>query len=1075
VDDAEYDVMVYAGLDWVSSETVRVKVRDTVRVERAMSGVVEVLEGGELVLDSGVSGFGAKARWLRNGVELAGVDGVVYQKQGAWLSDAGEYRVRVEGEALVNGVVSSVEAGPVVVRVVPKVRVQGGDEDWVVDPGVRMELRRELSAVDAFEGTRYFQWKRDGKAIPGATGSTYLVNGVGEGDEGVYTLEVENRAGLVESGQIRLQVRDLPEVVQQPVGVSVDEGERFELEALVSGPGLVFQWYRNGVAVAGADAPRHVVERSVAQEHAGEWVLRATSSTQRGGVPVMVMTERVKVVLRERTRIDFQSGGDGFVGVENGGSVLLNVRASGSGLTYQWRKDGVNISGATGAQYRIEKANVAVEGVYQVVVRGVLGEVTSTPFVVGLERAPEVTEQPRGVVVNPGDRLAMEVSARGSGVLRYQWRLNGRPLSGRVGSVMEIVGVQSSDAGVYECEVRNNAGAVMSMGARVVVREAVRIDEQPADVVALPGGGLSLRVVASGSGPLSYQWRKGGVELAGASSEVLGLSGVSAMDAGVYDVVVSNAVGRLESRPATVEVLGGIEFEELPQSVVTVLGQRVSLGVRVSGRTSLPVKYEWRRLRVGGGYTVVGLNQETLVIERMAGTDEGEYQCVVSNAVGAVTSSTARVALSSGIKMVRQSGPLGEAKQGDSVAFEVEVESALGVTYQWVKRVGGKQEILAGEVYSRLVLDGVSSEDEGEYVAVVTDGVNRLESSGMGLSVEEALRVEREPVGARVAAGARVALSVDARGDSSVRYQWRRDGVDVVGGVSSELVIASLSSADLGWYDVRIEGSRGGVIYSRPVPVEMVQPVTIRRQPVGMTIGRGAPVAIEVEAGGDGPLQYQWLKNGVTLSDNGSVSGTRSARVMIRSTVVADSGNYSVRVSGPSGSVTSVNAPLVVLSGTGPSAGGVSAAAEGVEAEGFLDLAPVKVYGVSAVNGAKVERYEWAVDVVSGAMRWRVAPKVVGTKGGWEEAETGSWKRSGGLGFSVTERMEWVSVMGNVSGSGVNQWDTSGAAVQLHGSGNARWMAPVLIGTRVQSLGGKETRWTVTVRYIRAEAGFGGL
>jgi hypothetical protein len=170
-----------------------------------------------------------------------------------------------------------------------------------------------------------------------------------------------------------------------------------------------------------------------------------------------------------------------------------------------------------------------------------------------------------------------------------------------------------------------------------------------------------------------------------------------------------------------------------------------------------------------------------------------------------------------------------------------------------------------------------------------------------------------------------------------------------------------------------------------------------------------------------------------------------------------------------------VNAPLVVLNGSGPSGGGVQGAAEGVEVEGFLDLAPVKVYEVSAVNGVKVERYEWAVDVVSGLMKWRVAPRVAGEKGGWEEAENGSWKRSGGLGFSVTERMEWVSVMGAVSGRGVNQWELSGAAVQLHGSGNARWLAPVLIGTRLQSLNGKETRWTVTVRYVRAEAGFGGL
>jgi hypothetical protein len=140
-----------------------------------------------------------------------------------------------------------------------------------------------------------------------------------------------------------------------------------------------------------------------------------------------------------------------------------------------------------------------------------------------------------------------------------------------------------------------------------------------------------------------------------------------------------------------------------------------------------------------------------------------------------------------------------------------------------------------------------------------------------------------------------------------------------------------------------------------------------------------------------------------------------------------------------------------------------------------LDLAPVKVYEVSAVNGAKVERYEWAVDVVSGRMKWRVAPRVALEKGGWEEAEKASWKRAGALGFSVAERMEWVSVMGSASARGLNQWETSGAAVQSYGSGNTKWLAPVLIGSRVQTVSGKETRWTVTVRYVRAEASFESL
>jgi hypothetical protein len=557
---------------------------------------------------------------------------------------------------------------------------------------------------------------------------------------------------------------------------------------------------------------------------------------------------------------------------------------------------------------------------------------------------------------------------------------------------------------------------------------------------------------------------------------VFRISDVSEDDGGTYDVIVTNGIGTVESRPVTVRVPGAVRFSELPESVIAAVGGRVAMGVRISERTALPVRYEWRRLRSGGGYDVVGQNGETLVIDPVTSADGGDYQCVVSNEVGSASTAVAKLMLSTGITLVRQSGPEGMAKQGDSVAFEVEVESALGVTYQWMKRVGGNAEALLGETYSRLVLDGVSGVDAAQYVVVVTDGVNRIESSPMGLTVEDALRVDREPVGARVVTGGRVVLGVEASGDQSLMYQWRKDGRDVLGATNRELVLTGLSSEGIGWYDVRIQGGRGGVIYSRAVPVELVQSVSIRRQPVGVTTGRGNPVALEVEAAGDGPLDYQWLKGGVTLSDSAGVAGARTSRLLIRSALVTDSGVYTVRVNGPAGAVLSQSAPVVVLQSVTVNAGGtVTAAAEGADAAGFLDLAPVKVYEVSAVNGAKVERYEWAVDAVSGMMKWRIAPRVAGQKGGWEEAEKGSWKHVGAPGFSVAERMEWVSVMGSASARGLNQWETSGAAVQSYGSGNTKWLAPVLIGSRVQTVSGKETRWTVTVRYVRAEASFESL
>lgn len=64
--------------------------------------------------------------------------------------------------------------------------------------------------------------------------------------------------------------------------------------------------------------------------------------------------------------------------VNAGGAVVFNAVASGSPTpTYQWRKDGVDINGATSASYAIASATPGDEGAYTVAVSNSLGTVTS--------------------------------------------------------------------------------------------------------------------------------------------------------------------------------------------------------------------------------------------------------------------------------------------------------------------------------------------------------------------------------------------------------------------------------------------------------------------------------------------------------------------------------------------------------------------------------------------------------------------------------------------------------------------------------------------------------------------------
>jgi hypothetical protein len=80
------------------------------------------------------------------------------------------------------------------------------------------------------------------------------------------------------------------------------------------------------------------------------------------------------------------------------------------------------------------------------------------------------------------------------------------------------------------------------------------ITTQPFLQSANTGGSATFAVVASGTAPLTYQWRRNGLDLPGRKNATLVLSGVTVADAGSYDVVVANLVGSVTSTAATLVV-----------------------------------------------------------------------------------------------------------------------------------------------------------------------------------------------------------------------------------------------------------------------------------------------------------------------------------------------------------------------------------------------------------------------------------------------------------------------------------------------------------------------------------------
>jgi hypothetical protein len=73
-------------------------------------------------------------------------------------------------------------------------------------------------------------------------------------------------------------------------------------------------------------------------------------------------------------------------------------------------------------------------------------------------------------------------------------------------------------------------------------------------VTVAQGGSATFSVTATGTAPLTFQWRRNGTPRSGATASSLTLSSVQPTDAGSYDVVVANAAGSVTSSPAVLTV-----------------------------------------------------------------------------------------------------------------------------------------------------------------------------------------------------------------------------------------------------------------------------------------------------------------------------------------------------------------------------------------------------------------------------------------------------------------------------------------------------------------------------------------
>lgn len=224
----------------------------------------------------------------------------------------------------------------------------------------------------------------------------------------------------------------------------------------------------------------------------------------------------------------------------DGLSVILQA-STGTGYAYQWQKGGVDISGATGSTY-----TATTSGSYRVLVTNSsttcsLYSAATVVTVNTMPSAPTIYTTSGATSFCRGDSLIL--TAIPTSGISYQWENLSGPISG-------------ATTNSYTAKTPNTYVLKATLGPCTASSNSLVITENPLPTAAItPNGtvsfcnGDSLKVQATTSAGVTYQWLESGTPISGATGSLY-----YAKAAGIYSVKVTNTTTGCTDKSLTLTV-----------------------------------------------------------------------------------------------------------------------------------------------------------------------------------------------------------------------------------------------------------------------------------------------------------------------------------------------------------------------------------------------------------------------------------------------------------------------------------------------------------------------------------------
>ncbi len=546
--------------------------------------------------------------------------------------------------------------------------------------------------------------------ISGATAATYTL---GDDDAGAaislvasYTDGHGNTEYFASSSTAAVENVNDPTTGGVTISGTATEGQTLTAaNTLADGDGLGsigYQWQRDGVDIDGATLSSY----TLGDDDVGAAITLVASYTDDNGTTESISSDATAAIANVN---DSTTGSVTISGTVTEGQTLIatNTLADGDGLdtvSYQWQRDGVDISGATGATYTLGDEDATTE--ITVVASYTDGSGSSetvassaTAAVVNVNDPTTGTLAISGTVAENQTLTAVNTLADGDGLgtVSYQWQRDGVDISGAteatytlgdadVGAAITLEASYTDGNGTSETVTSSATAAVTNVNdpttGTIAISGTVTEDQTLTAVNTLADG--------DGLGTVSYQWQRDGVDISGATESTYTLGNDDAGTAITLVASYTDGEGTSETitssaTPAVVNVsdptTGGISLigrplEDQTLTVIDTLADGDGIGAR---------DYQWQRDGVdisGATATTYTLDDDdagaeiTLVASYL--NSQGNTESVTSSATAAVTNANDQVG--GGITIN------GTATEGNTLAVSNTLSDGDGlgtVSYQW--------------------------------------------------------------------------------------------------------------------------------------------------------------------------------------------------------------------------------------------------------------------------------------------------------------------------------------------------------------------------------------------------------